>query len=179
MYKLILFASFFFLNARMYTESIYTYTFKTIEGANKSISSFQGKRILIITLPIVQNSSNESLLHSLDSLKGVFLDSLTIIGVPSFEDGYTPALKNSLKAWYRSILRNQIIISQGVHTRKTSGNQQHPLFKFLTDKDKNGHFDKDIDGPGNKFIVWKNGDLLGVVGAQIHIGGLTMNYLLQ
>ena len=72
-----------------------------------------------------------------------------------------------------------IIVTEGLYTRKTSGSQQHPLFKWLTDKAKNDHFNKDITGPRNKFIVWTDGKLIGVLGAPTRIGGSVVNDLLQ
>lgn len=88
-------------------------------------------------------------------------------------------MKDSLKQWYRSILSMDVIVTEGMYTRKTSGSQQHPLFKWLTDKSKNNHFDNDVTGPRDKFIVWSDGELTGVLGAQIRIGGSTLNSLLQ
>lgn len=179
MSKLIFIASSFFLISGVYVESIYTHSVISIEGVNKPLSAYQGKKILIMTLPIQQNASNDSLLHSLDSIRNIYSDSLVIIGVPSYEDGFTPSLKASLTQWYRTILHQDIIITDGLYSRKTSGTQQHPLFRWLTDKNKNGHFDKDVNGPRNKFFVWKDGELTGVVGAQTRIGGNTMHSLLQ
>jgi glutathione peroxidase len=160
-------------------ESIYSHSVISIEGVNKPLSAYQGKKLLIVTLPIQQNNSNDSLLHSLDSIRAVYAGSLVIIGVPAYEDGYTLSMKESLKQWYRSILSMDIIVTEGLYTRKTSGNQQHPLFKWFTDKNRNDHFDKDVTGPKNKFIVWTTGELLGVLGAQTKIGSSTINDLLQ
>jgi len=178
MSKLILIISGFFIFS-FTTESIYTHTVTSIEGVSKPLSAYQGKKLLVITLPMTQNASNDSLLYSLDSLRTANSNSLVIIAVPAYEDGYTPAIKNSLQTWYRSFLSNDIIITEGLYTRKTSGSQQHPLFKFLTDKDKNGHFDNDVSGPRNKFVVWTSGELIGVLGGHSRLGGIAMNGLLQ
>lgn len=179
MLKLILIFSSFLLTSAVCVESIYTHSVTSIEGTNKPLTAYQGKKLLIITLPIQQSSSNDSLLHSLDSLRAVHTGSLVIIAVPAYEDGYTAQLKESLKQWYRSILSMDIIVTEGFYTRKTSGSQQHPLFKWLTDKNKNDHFSNDITGPRNKFIVWTNGELIGVLGAPTRISSSTVNDLLQ
>jgi glutathione peroxidase len=162
-----------------FSQSIYSYTVPKIEGGNKQLSSYQGKKILVLTLPTQQNASNDSLLTSLDSLRAANTTTLAIIAVPAYEDGFTPALKNSLKTWYRSKLNNDIIITDGLFTRKTSGSQQHGLFQWLTDKNKNGHFDNDVSGPRMKFFVWTDGNLDGVLGAPTKLGGFAMNDLLQ
>lgn len=179
MSKLILIICSFFLSSFICIESIYTHSVTSIEGDNKPLSACTGKKILIITLPIVHNGSNDSLLHSLDSLRAVYTGSLVIIGVPAYEDGYTPAIKNSLKTWYRSILNPDIIVTEGLYTRKVSGVLQHPLFQWLTDKNKNGHFDQDVSGPRNKFLVWTDGELSGVLDAHMKVGGTTMNAIIQ
>jgi len=162
-----------------FSQSIYTYSVPKIEGGTQPLNAYQNKRVLIITLPVQQNSSNDSLLHSLDSLRAANNGSLKIIAVPSFEDGYTPSIKSNLINWYRSILDNAIVITDGLYTRQTSGSQQHPLFQWLTDKDKNGHFDNDVTGPRIKFVVWTDGTLLGVLGVHSRLGGLAMKSLLE
>lgn len=179
MSKLLLIISCFFLMSSVCVESIYTHSVTSIEGTNKPLNAYQGKKLLIVTLPIQQNPSSDSLLHSLDSIRMVYAGSLVIIGVPAYEDGYTAAMKESLKQWYRSILNMDIIVTEGLYTRKTSGSQQHPLFKWLTDKNRNDHFDEDVNGPKNKFIVWTTGELIAVLGPFTKIGGNTINALLQ
>jgi glutathione peroxidase len=179
MSKFILIVACFFFKSAVSVESIYTHAVISIEGVNKPLTNYQGKKMLIITLPVQQNIASDSLLHSLDSLNTVFGGSLLIIGTPSYEDGYTASMKESLKQWYRSILSMNIIVTEGLYTRKTSGNQQHPLFKWLTDKNRNNHFDRDVSGPKDKFIVWTNGELIGVLGAQTKIKSNTVNGLLQ
>jgi len=179
MFKAILISSLFLLSGTTCMESIYTLSVVTIEGNTRAMGTYSGKKLLIITLPTVQNSSNDLLLHDLDSLGLANADSLIIIATPSYEDGYTPANKSALTTWYRSILNSNIVITDGLYTRKTSGTQQHPLFKWLTDKEKNGHFDLDVTGTRNKFFIWTDGELTGVLSAETKLGGLTMNELIQ
>jgi len=179
MKKIISFISCLFILSMSCAQSIYTHAVTTIEGQNKSMADFQGKKILIFTLPIQQNVSNDSLLYSIDSLQEVHANSLVVIGVPSYEDGYTLSIKNDLKNWYRSRLNNEVIISEGVFTRQTSGSQQHALFQWLTDNNKNGSLNQDVTGPGNKFFIWTDGKLLAALGPQVKISGSTMNNLVE
>jgi glutathione peroxidase len=160
-------------------QNVYSYNVNTIEGSVKQLSEYQGKRILFMTLPVVQNGGSDSLLHSLDSLAGANATSLVVVVAPSYEDGYTLQNRDSLKQWYRAFLRNSIIITDGLYSRKVSGNQQHPLFQWLTGKDKNGHFNQDVTGPANKFIVWNDGSLTGVFNAQTRLGGRFIRELLD
>ena len=167
------------ISAAVWTGSIYDYSVPRIEGGNQSLSAYQGKKILIITLPLQQNASADSMLYCLDTLGAAHVANLAIIAVPSYEDGYTPALKNQLKQWYHSKLGNYIVVTDGLYTRKTSGAQQHPLFKWLTIVTKNENFDVDVAGPGHKFFARANGELFAVLGQQVKIGGAKVNWLLQ
>jgi len=49
---------------------------------------------------------------------------------------------------------------------KTSGSQQLPLAQWLTQKELNHHFDRDIQDSGSRFFVDETGRLYAVIGAQ-------------
>ena len=179
MLKFIIIISSILFAGTVATESIYSYSITSIEGTTIPLTAYQGKRMLIITLPAVQNSVNDSILHVIDSLGTAHADSVVIIGVPAYEDGYFPVRKNELHLWYRGILGNGIVVTDGMYTRKTSGSQQHPLFKWLTDKNKNGSFNEDVSGTLQKFIVDTDGTLSAVLGATVRLSGPAMNSLLH
>lgn len=153
------------------TGSAHNYSVPKIEGGQQALSVFEGKKLLVITLPVIQNASSDSLLYSLDTLAAARSQFLQVIAVPSFEDGYTPSQKTALEQWYRSKLGPHILITEGLYTRKTSGIQQHLLFKWLTDVTQNGVFDIDVEGPGYKFFAKENGQLYSVLRPQSRIGG--------
>jgi glutathione peroxidase len=157
--------------------SIYDYSFTTIEGIQTSLNSYQGKKIIILTLPISQNTENNIYLQRLDSLSKAHQGNVVMIGVPSFEDGYSIEGSNNLKTWYRSILDSQFLISKGLHTRKSSS--QEPLFKWLTDKDLNRHFDLDVEGAGQQFFISETGNLYGVIDPEARMSNKIFNKLIQ
>ncbi len=158
---------------------IYGINIKTIEGPQKQLSEYQNKKMLIITLPLVRSNSADSFLISVDSLASVNLATLKIITVPSVEDGYTSSQKQALKNWYRQFLDSSVVITTGIYTRKTSGSQQHKLFKWLTHQSRNGYFNEDVDGPSMKFLLRANGDLMGVLKKRSRLGGTAMQRMLQ
>lgn len=159
--------------------SIYNFSVPKIEGGNQSLSAFQGKKLLVITLPVEQSASADSLLYSLDTLGIAHNSELQIVAVPSYEDGYTPAIKTQLQQWYRSKLGNHILITGGMYTRSTSGPQQHPLFKWLTSVAQNEIFDIDVQGPGYKFFTNKSGQLYGLLRPHSKVGGASVQRTLQ
>lgn len=145
------------------TTGIYNFSVTRIEGGTYSISACLGKKILITTLPLQQSSGSDSVLYSLDTLGAANAANLVIIGVPAFEDGYSAAQQEQLKQWYRSKLGNHIIVTEGLYCRRTSGAQQHSLFKWLTSVTENETFDIDVTGEGYKFFISSEGNLYAVL----------------
>lgn len=170
---------FLFFSFVLFTDSIYNYSVPKIQGGNQPMSVYQGKKILITTLPVQQNASADSLLEALDTLASAHSSNLIVIAVPSYEDGYTAALKNQLQQWYQSKLGAYIVLTDGVYTRKISGAQQHPLFKWLTDVTLNEDFDIDVTGPGYKFFVSGSGLLYSVLRPVSKISGPSVQKTLQ
>lgn len=159
--------------------SIYELSVTSIDGDIQSLSNYQGKKLLIVTLPIFPSASSDSFLFSLDTLALNHAADLKVIASPSFEDGYTASQKIVLRNWYRSKLGNHIIITDGVYTRKSAGNLQHPLYKWLTDLSLNERFDMDITEEETKFFINRNGKIQGVLRKQTKIWGRTINNLIN
>ena len=169
----------FIAAAAIWVTTIHSFSVTKIEGGSQSLSSFQGKKIMVITLPLVQSAAADSMLYALDTLATAHSSTLKVIAVPAFEDGYTVAQKVQLKTWYRSKLGNGIVITEGLYTRKTSGTQQHPLFKWLTTVAENEVFNTDTEGPGFKFFADGYGQLYGVLKPQNKISGSSVQRTLN
>ena len=176
------FIALFFLTTILVSETgLYDHSVPKIEGGSQNLSIYQGKKILVITLPIQQNASADSLLYSLDTLAIAHASDFKVIAVPAYEDGYVDTMKNQLLSWYRSKLGSYILITDGLYTRKTSGSQQHPVFKWLTHVSENGVFDVDVDAeePGSKFFISASGKLNGVLKSKTKIWGRAVQKTLQ
>ena len=176
MTKIILLA---FLSLHLISGEVYQKTVPLIEGGNQSLSTYQGKKLLIVTLPLQQNPSTDSLLFSLDTIATAHAADLKVIATPAFEDGFTASQKTSLKNWYRSKLGNSIIITDGLYTRKSSGSLQHPLFGWLTHVSENGRFDIDVTEKETKFFVNTDGLIYGVLKKQTKMWSNTLNRVIN
>ena len=160
-YLLATFSVFLLCSYTLFT-NVFDFTIITPDGNEQSLNIYQGKPLMIVILPSVQNDSNSMMLYALDSLHSQLSDSLTIIGIPSYEDNYADDSLESLITWYHSILDSGFVIAQGMNTRKASP-YQSALFHWLTYADENGHFDEDIIGTGEKFIIATDGTLHGLI----------------
>jgi glutathione peroxidase len=156
---------------------IYDYSFTDMEGNTIALNNYRQKKIVIVTLSIIKSNENDKYLLRLDSLSKAN-PSVVMIGIPAVEDGYAEQNATTLKNLYRSKMGNQFIIAKGMHTRKYSENQ-HSLYKWLTDKDFNTHFDKDAAGAGQQFFINETGEIYGVTGPEAKWSNKIFNRLVK
>jgi len=150
----------------------------TIEGDSIHTSQFTGKHLLFVLLPIQPTPTDSLLLTALDSASLRHQDSVQFIGIPSYDDGYTDSLTTQIQNWYRQILHVDFIITKGIYTHNSSG-QQHPLLQWLAFQEQNGHFETVINGYGQKFLIDKNGVLKAVLDKDTDLSPVIMNAILQ
>lgn len=158
-------------------QGAYNYSVTTASGQNKPLNAYQGKKLFVIVLPTVINTAGDSVLKAVDSFRVAQGNNVQIIAVPAIEYGYNTAQTTVLQNWYSSKLGGNIIITQGLYVKKSSGTQQHPLFKWLTDKNLNGHFNEDVKGPKSKYVVWTDGQLAGDFAPPTRMNGVAMQSL--
>lgn len=143
------------------SELFFDFEYTTIDGEVKQFGEFEGRKIMVVALPVSQTENNSKDLKLLDSLSIKYSSEFIMVGVPSIEDGFSQDSADALKDWYRSELHEQFIVTSGMYTRKASP-LQHPLFYWLTNKSGNMHFDEDMPGPGEMYFINEQGELYGV-----------------
>jgi glutathione peroxidase len=168
-----------FLGGALWYSSIYTIHITTINGQDKSMEDFRGKKILVVVLPVTRTATDSAFLKTIDSVSRNYSQKLSVIGVLSFEDGFQTSDLNSLQIYYHSLLGNQVILTQGMYTRKESGKKQHELFFWLTHSGENTHFDIDVSGIGQKFFVNEQGELYGVAAPEGKLSNNVMQRMIQ
>src|SRR5687768_1748346 len=89
-------AAMFFLSAfSSPPKSIYEINFKTVDGVKVSMRQLQGKKIMIILLPVDQKDS--SYMSQLKNFYAKHKNEVAIIGVLSIEQGYKDENKANAK----------------------------------------------------------------------------------
>lgn len=166
------FALLFLLFARLSpaSDTLYNISFNTFETGARTMQEFQGRRIMIVVLPVTMESTDSATLRRISAIAALDT-SLVIIAVPSFDDGLNRAMVQDLFPFYRRLASQDVIITRGMHTRKGMGDLQHPLFAWLTNADQNGHFNDDVEGTGHCFFINEQGELY----AAAQPGGLLSN----
>jgi glutathione peroxidase-family protein len=159
-----------------FSTGIYDLSVVSADGTSVALSRYQGKRLLIVVLPASRQSKDIQELQQLDSISRKYSGQISVIGVPSYENGFIADSLPSLRQFYGSLLGGQVLLTQGMYTNKTSTGRQNALFAWLTDKSRNSHFDEDVKGPGHKFFVNAQGELRAVFAPGI---GLTDRLMLH
>src|SRR5205085_7024835 len=123
----------FFAFAFTVINTVYDFGITTVDGEDVSFAKYQGKKILIVVLPSTHTAADSLLLQQMDTMSIKYRDSLTIVGIPSYEDGYQDDSLQNLAPWYKSLAGDSVVLAQGMNTRKNSAYQTE-LFAWLTDK---------------------------------------------
>ena len=161
-----------------FSQGIYDYSIIKSDFSSHSINEFQGKKIMIVVLPSARAPEDSSYLVKLDSVAVANAGSLSIIAVPSYEDGFTNDSIPEPLAWYQKMLGDNITVTQGMYTHRSTA-EQHALFSWLTHASVNGHFDEEISGPGQMYFINETGELYGVFMPESKWGDEVLSLMLQ
>jgi glutathione peroxidase len=143
-----------------YPGDLYSINLKTIDGNNLDLNQYKGKKIVFIVIPLSDQDTTVPI-SQLSQLQTKYLGSLVVIGIPSQDAGFKKGDEVKLKLLYKDLPSN-FILTEGLRVKK--GNQQSPLFQWLTNKNRNRHFDQDVEGVGNKFFLDEKGELYAILG---------------
>jgi len=165
------------LTAFQAPESFYSMEINNLEGRKMSLKDFQGKKILIVILPVAATDTTISI-EELSVLQKKYINSLVVIGVLAEETGYSPKEEKGIKNLYRG-RKPAFSVAEGMKVKKEAGAAQSKLFQWLTSKEKNRHFDQDIKGVGHKFFVDEQGELYAVMGPQIKLSNPVIDRILS
>ncbi|NNV55075.1 glutathione peroxidase [Limnovirga soli] len=143
--------------AFFFTTSIYTYTIPDTNGEPIAFANFQGKKILIVNT--AGGSEFVDQYASLEQLYQIHKDSLVIIVVPSNSFGNEQGTDSTIFQYVTETYGATYVISGKAEVK---GVNQVPLYHWLTNKSDNGQVGYAIHGDWQKFLIDKNGKIIGV-----------------
>jgi glutathione peroxidase-family protein len=137
--------------------SIYEISIETIESNTISLSAFAGKKLLIVEFNAAHPDTAQ--LVYLDQLqkKG---DPIKVIAVPAIDFGGTVDQRGLVRL--KIILGPDFIMTKPSRTNKKDIDQSR-LLRWLTNASENSHFNMDVEGEGQVFIVSEKGTLYSVI----------------
>ncbi|MEO0404306.1 MAG: glutathione peroxidase [Bacteroidota bacterium] len=145
------------------TMSIHQFKVHTLEGEDFDLSSLAGKKVLV-----VNTASECGLTPQYEQLQELYEaqggDSFEIIGFPCNDfAGQEPGSADDIKAFCQKNYGVTFPMMEKVHVK---GDEQHPIYAFLTSKDQNGVGDFEVQWNFHKFLIDENGKLVKDVSPQ-------------
>jgi len=137
-------------------ESLYELTAVANNGIHISFNNFRGKKILIVNT--ASDCGYTAQLQELETLKELYADKLVILGFPS--NDFKQQEQGSDKEIASFCLLNYKI--RFLLMKKTAvikGDQQDPVYQWLSDKQKNGWNEKAPEWNFSKYLINEDGVL--------------------
>lgn len=154
--KLLLVAIVFIL-IPMKPEGIHDYKIQALDSPeNIDLSEYRGKKILIVN--VASECGFTPQYEGLQKLYDTYKDKLVVIGFPCNQfGGQEPGEESLIQKFCSSNYRVTFPMTTKVDVK---GNDQHPVYAWLTSKDKNGVGDFRVTWNFNKFLIDEKGTLV-------------------
>ena len=138
------------------SESIYTIKINSLEGKPIDLSAFKGKYILFVN--VASKCGFTGQYEDLQKLYDAHKDKLMVIGLPCNQfGGQEPGTIKEIQAFCQQNYGVTFLMTEKIDVK---GAKQHPLYQWLTQKEKNGNSSSTIKWNFQKYLVDGNGRLV-------------------
>lgn len=143
-------------NTMLFSQTIYDYTVKDIDGNEFSLSSLKGKKVMIVNTASKCGFTPQY--EELEALYKQFKDSnFVIVGFPSNDFmSQEPGTESEIKAF---CTKNYGVTFPMMAKVEVKGKNQTPLYSYLTMKSKNGVSDSTVKWNFQKYLINENGTI--------------------
>ena len=150
------FMSIFFTSPSTSQESFYDLNLKSIDDKNINFSSFKGKFVLIVN--VASKCGFTPQYKALEELYNEYKDNLVVIGVPCNQfGGQEPNSQSEIKEFCSANFGVSFLLSEKI---KVKGSQQHPLYKWLTNKNLNMVSNSTVQWNFQKYLINEKGEFV-------------------
>ncbi len=137
-------------------QSIHNFTVKSIDGKDIKMSSFKGKKILIVNT--ASKCGYTPQYESLEKVYEQYKDKLVIIGFPCNQfGGQEPGSNEEIVEFCKKNYGVTFPLADKVDVK---GTNTAAIYQWLTQKSKNGVLDASISWNFNKFLLDENGKMI-------------------
>jgi len=138
------------------SESIYNIKINALNGDAINLSDYKDKYILFVN--VASECGFTGQYEDLQKLYETYKDKLMIIGVPCNQfGGQEPGSASEIQTFCKVNYGVTFLLTEKVDVK---GDNQHPLYQWLTQKSKNGRSNSSVKWNFQKYLVGKNGELL-------------------
>lgn len=153
---LILFSLFSSAKAQEPSQSIYDIKINSIDNTPINLSDYKGKKILFVN--VASECGFTPQYEDLEKLYKTYKDDLMIIGIPCNQfGGQEPGSAEEIKSFCQVNYGVTFLITEKVDVK---GDNQHPLYKWLTEKELNGSKSSSVKWNFQKYLVDEEGKFI-------------------
>ncbi|WNW00823.1 glutathione peroxidase [Tenacibaculum sp. HL-MS23] len=139
-------------------ESLYDIKIEGIDGKNLDLNQYKGKKILFVNV-----ASKCGFTNQYDGLQELYTkhgDKLVVIGLPCNQFGsQEPGAESEIKSFCTLNFGVEFPMTEKLDVK---GDNQHSLYSWLTDKEKNGKMNSSVKWNFQKYLVDEEGRLVDV-----------------
>ncbi len=145
-----------FLNPKTMESSFYDFEIKDINGEMVKLSSFKGKKLLVVN--VASKCGYTPQYEGLQELYENFSDDFVILGFPANNfGGQEPGSNEEIKEFCSA---NYGVTFPMFEKVSVKGFDQHPLYRWLSDPEKNGWNDVEPGWNFCKYFIDEKGELI-------------------
>ena len=138
------------------SESIYDIKINALNGEDIDFTNYKGKYILFVN--VASNCGFTGQYEDLQKLYDTYQDKLMIIGVPCNQfGGQEPGSASEIETFCKINYGVTFLMTEKVDVK---GENQHPMYQWLTQQSKNGTSNSSVKWNFQKYLIDKNGALL-------------------
>ncbi len=141
------------------TKSFYDFKVKTLEGKDFDFASLKGKKVMIVNTASKCGFTPQY--EDLENLYEQYGQKLVIIGFPANNFmNQEPGTAEEI----RQFCTNKYDVTFPMMEKiSVKGKDMHPLYQWLTSKEKNGAMDSSVKWNFQKYLIDENGKLVDVI----------------
>ena len=152
------------------SESIYNIKVNKLDGTSLDLKEFKGKKMLFVN--VASKCGYTPQYAELQELYDQYSEKLEIFGVPCNQfGGQEPGSDEEIAQFCK---KNYGVTFTMLEKVDVKGSSQHPLYSWLTTKEKNGVMDATVKWNFHKFLVDEEGALINMYNSRTNPVGTEM-----
>jgi len=141
------------------SEGFYSFRVKTLEGEDFDLSSLKGKKVMVVNTASKCGFTPQY--EDLQTLHDQYGQKLVILGFPA-NNFARQEPGNALEI--RQFCTDKYDVTFPLMEKiSVKGDDMHPLYQWLTSKEKNGVMDSEVKWNFQKYLIDENGKLVDVI----------------
>ena len=137
-------------------KSIYDIEINSLQGKPINLSLFKGKKILFVN--VASKCGFTPQYKELQKLHNLYEESLVVIGIPCNQFGkQEPGNSTEINEFCQVNYGVSFLITEKISVK---GNEQHPLYSWLTKKNENGRKNSSVKWNFQKYLINEDGELI-------------------